>query len=126
MTPDGYEGLVAERRVTFARAASNARTRWTERSTLLVAFRGPEGAVGRSEASPLPGFGDDSVERALAVWNGYHTRVAAKELESTVTAEDPTLLLYYQNRLVPFATRVVTNAQDEAAAAEIAHIGGRR
>jgi len=66
------------------------------------------------------------VERALAVWNGYHTRVAAKELESTVTAEDPTLLLYYQNRLVPFATRVVTNAQDEAAAAEIAHIGGRR
>lgn len=64
---DGYEGLVAERRVTFARAASNARTRWTERSTLLVAFRGPEGAVGRSEASPLPGFGDDSVERARAV-----------------------------------------------------------
>lgn len=62
-----YEGLVAERRVTFAGAASNARARWTERSTLLVAFRGPEGAVGRSEASPLPGFGDDSLERARAV-----------------------------------------------------------
>ncbi|MCA9612001.1 MAG: 1-acyl-sn-glycerol-3-phosphate acyltransferase, partial [Myxococcales bacterium] len=66
------------------------------------------------------------VDRALAVWNGYHTRVAAKVLGADVTAEDPTLLLYYQNRLVPFATRVVTCAEDEAAAAEIARIGGRR
>lgn len=66
------------------------------------------------------------VERALAVWNGYHTRVAAKVLGADVSAEDPTLLLYYQNRLVPFATRVVTHAEDEAAAAEIARIGGRR
>ncbi|MEZ4248262.1 MAG: 1-acyl-sn-glycerol-3-phosphate acyltransferase [Polyangiales bacterium] len=66
------------------------------------------------------------VDRALAVWNGYHTRVAAKVLGADVTAEDPTLLLYYQNRLVPFATRVVTRAEDEAAAAEIARIGGRR
>ncbi|MEZ4250581.1 MAG: enolase C-terminal domain-like protein [Polyangiales bacterium] len=64
---EGYEGLVAERRVSFARPAANARARWTERTTLLVAFRGPEGAVGRSEASPLPDFGDDSLDRARAV-----------------------------------------------------------
>lgn len=63
---DGYEGIVAERSVRLSQAASNARARWTERTSLQVAFRGPEGAVGRGEACPLPGFSDDTLERARA------------------------------------------------------------
>ncbi len=63
---DGYEGLVAERSVRLSQAASNARARWTERTSLQVAFRGPEGAVGRGEACPLPGFSNDTVEQARA------------------------------------------------------------
>ncbi|MBX3251984.1 MAG: 1-acyl-sn-glycerol-3-phosphate acyltransferase [Myxococcales bacterium] len=66
------------------------------------------------------------VDRALAVWNGYHQRVAARALDATITAEDPTLLLYYQNRLVPFANLLVTDEADRAAAQEIARIGGAR
>ncbi|MEO0323686.1 MAG: 1-acyl-sn-glycerol-3-phosphate acyltransferase [Myxococcota bacterium] len=61
----------------------------------------------------------DIVDRALTVWNGYHRRTAARDEGSDVTAEDPTLLLYYQNRLVPFAERVA-GQEDLAAAREIA------
>ncbi len=60
----------------------------------------------------------DIVDRALSVWNGYHRRTAARDEGAEVTAEDPTLLLYYQNRLVPFAERVA-DADDVAAAREI-------
>ncbi|MEM1417095.1 MAG: 1-acyl-sn-glycerol-3-phosphate acyltransferase [Myxococcota bacterium] len=66
----------------------------------------------------------DIVDRALTVWNGYHRRTAARDLGSEVTAEDPTLLLYYQNRLVPFAERVA-GQDDLAAAPEIARHGVR-
>ncbi len=65
------------------------------------------------------------IERALEVWSGYHTRTAAKDLGTEITAEDPTLLLYYQNRLVPFATDVCSDA-DAPAAREIGLIGGRQ
>tara|TARA_B100001750_G_scaffold231410_1_gene229554 strand:- start:2152 stop:3471 length:1320 start_codon:yes stop_codon:yes gene_type:complete len=61
------------------------------------------------------------IDRALRVWNGYHTRMAAKDVGDQVIAEDPTLLLYYQNRLVPFATRVA--GEHEVAAREIARMG---
>lgn len=61
------------------------------------------------------------VDRALRAFTGYHSRAAAIDLGVEVTAEDPTLLLYYQNRLVPFATAIAdeTNA---AAAREIAKL----
>lgn len=62
------------------------------------------------------------VERALSVWSGYHTRTAAKDLGPEITAEDPTLLLYYQNRLVPFALDLCDES-DLPAAREIAAIG---
>ncbi len=55
------------------------------------------------------------VERALRAWTGYHSRAAALDLGVEVTAEDPTLLLYYQNRLVPFATAIADEANAEAA-----------
>ncbi len=62
------------------------------------------------------------VDRALTVWSGYHTKVAAKDLGPEITAEDPTLLLYYQNRLVPFALELCDES-DLPAAREIAAIG---
>jgi glycerol-3-phosphate O-acyltransferase len=61
------------------------------------------------------------VSRALRVWNGYHDRMAAKDVGKEIVAEDPTLLLYYQNRLVPFATRVA--GEHARAAREIAQLG---
>jgi glycerol-3-phosphate O-acyltransferase len=68
------------------------------------------------------------VERALSVWLGYHKRIAAREVGSYVSAEDPTLLIYYQNRLVPFATQVAKDldAPTQRAAHEIARIGAHR
>ncbi len=66
---------------------------------------------------------DRIVERALDVWNGYHAKTAAKESALEITIEEPELLLYYQNRLVPFATRIASEA-DASAAREIARIGG--
>ena len=76
---------------------------------------------GLRRASPA-----EVVERALAVWNGYHARIAARDLGDRITAEDPTLLLYYQNRLVPFATELVTDAAHAEAAREIHTIGAVR
>ncbi len=46
------------------------------------------------------------VERALGAWTGYHSRFAALEQGAQVSIEDPTLLLYYQNRLVPWADHI--------------------
>ncbi|MFW5876786.1 MAG: hypothetical protein ACOCXM_08615, partial [Myxococcota bacterium] len=65
---------------------------------------------------------EEAVDRALDVWNGYHSRVAARDLGTAITAEDPTLLLYYQNRLVSFAEELAT-ADDVAAAREIHTLG---
>lgn len=62
------------------------------------------------------------------MWLGYHKRIAAREVGSYVSAEDPTLLIYYQNRLVPFATQVAKDldAPTQRAAHEIARIGAHR
>jgi glycerol-3-phosphate O-acyltransferase len=62
--------------------------------------------------------------RSLDAWSGYHRRVAAREIDGEVTVEDPTLLLYYQNRLIPFATRIAP-PDDVEAAREIAAMGAR-
>ena len=69
--------------------------------------------------------GEEIVARALRVWNGYHTRSAAKEIGPEIAAEDPVLLLYYQNRLVPFAVDL-SETVDTPAAREIGTIGGMR
>ena len=65
------------------------------------------------------------IDRSLRVWSGYHSRSAARDLGVELTAEDPTLLLYYQNRLVPFAEQVA-GAESIAAAREIGAMGVRR
>ena len=62
------------------------------------------------------------IDRVFAAWNGYHRRTIVIEHDGQVTAEDPSMLLYYQNRLVPYAERVASEA-DTAAAREIARMG---
>lgn len=68
------------------------------------------------------------VERVLEIWSGYHRRVAARGDGMDVVIDDPSLLLYYQNRVVPFATELA-DADRQASASAIsamARPGGRR
>jgi glycerol-3-phosphate O-acyltransferase len=62
------------------------------------------------------------VERALSAFKGYHDRIAALDVGAEITAEDPTLLLYYQNRLVQYAEDIA-DEPNLAAAREIAQLG---
>jgi glycerol-3-phosphate O-acyltransferase len=65
------------------------------------------------------------LERALEAWGGYHQRPIARVVNGSVIAEDPNLLLYYQNRLRPFAIDIAgPNEADQIAAKEIAHMEG--
>ena len=61
------------------------------------------------------------LDRALAAWR-YHGKTVARDLGPEIICDDPPLLLYYQNRMVPFAERVAAE-KDIAAAREIADIG---
>ena len=63
------------------------------------------------------------LDRSLAFWSGYHTRVVASRNGAEVIAEDPSLLLYYQNRLIPYAMSIA--GTHVAAAQEIARMGHR-
>ncbi|MFK7991497.1 MAG: 1-acyl-sn-glycerol-3-phosphate acyltransferase [Sandaracinaceae bacterium] len=65
---------------------------------------------------------EELLSRAMATWDGYHTRSVAKQVGGDIVAEDPTLLLYYQNRLVDYAEQIASEV-DMAAAREI-HILG--
>lgn len=49
--------------------ASNAQARWTERRGLLLRLADADGRVGQGEASPLPGYSPDSLDRARACIN---------------------------------------------------------
>jgi glycerol-3-phosphate O-acyltransferase len=65
------------------------------------------------------------LERALNFWNGYHDSTAASLEGGRVVLRDPSLLLYYQNRLVPFAEDIATPEQLPAAC-EIQNLGAHR
>jgi glycerol-3-phosphate O-acyltransferase len=68
-------------------------------------------------------------ERATDMWSGYHSKTLARLDSDTreIVIEDPGLLLYYQNRLVPFAEDIVgDDLDDQRAAREIAALGGGR
>ncbi len=69
---------------------------------------------------------EELVTRALSVWDGYHTRQPAKNLGVDITADDPAMLLYYQNRLGPLAPDVVTEECHVEAAREIGTLGAVR
>lgn len=66
------------------------------------------------------------VARALEVWNGYHTRSPTTDLGEDIAADDPSMLLYYQNRLAPLAPDVVTEEAHVEAAREIGVVGAIR
>jgi glycerol-3-phosphate O-acyltransferase len=61
------------------------------------------------------------LESAAETWNGYHSKPVVRMLNGSIIAEDPNLLLFYQNRLRPFAVDIAgPNEQDQVAAKEIA------
>jgi glycerol-3-phosphate O-acyltransferase len=61
------------------------------------------------------------LERALQVWDGYHGRPVARVAGGSVIAEDPSLLLFYANRLRNFAVDLAGDLPaDRVAAKEIA------
>jgi glycerol-3-phosphate O-acyltransferase len=64
---------------------------------------------------------DTLLERVFAAWGGYHRRQIVLEHDGMVTAEDPTMLLYYQNRLVSYAERIADEGE-LTAAREIARL----
>ncbi|HET6582704.1 MAG TPA: 1-acyl-sn-glycerol-3-phosphate acyltransferase [Nannocystaceae bacterium] len=60
------------------------------------------------------------LERCLAAWSAYHLRPIARVVSGSVIAEDPNLLLYYANRVRPFAVDIAgPNEADRAAARDI-------
>ncbi len=65
------------------------------------------------------------LERALSFWNGYHDSTAARREGDRIIIVDPSLLLYYQNRLVPFAEDIASPDQLQAAC-EIQNLGVHR
>ena len=65
------------------------------------------------------------LQRALSYWKGYHDSTAATLEGDRVVLGDPSLLLYYQNRLVPFAEDIASPEQLQAAC-EIQNLGLHR
>jgi glycerol-3-phosphate O-acyltransferase len=60
------------------------------------------------------------LDRALGAWDGYHQRPIARVVNGSVIAEDPNLLLFYQNRLRHFAVDIAGDQPaDQVAAREI-------
>jgi glycerol-3-phosphate O-acyltransferase len=68
---------------------------------------------------------DELLARALNFWNGYHDSSAATLEGDRIVIGDPALLLYYQNRLVPFAEDIAGPEQLRAAC-EIENLGVHR
>jgi len=68
---------------------------------------------------------EELLERALDFWSGYHDSTAATREGDQIVIGDPSLLLYYQNRLVPFAEDIA-NPEQLKAACEIELLGVHR
>lgn len=62
------------------------------------------------------------VDRVMKAFVGYHRKTILTEHEGTIVIEDPTLCLYYQNRMNAYAERVADEAHLPAAR-EIARLG---
>jgi glycerol-3-phosphate O-acyltransferase len=108
-----HRGEITVKREELAKEVGVARDR-------LVGLE-DKGAVHLSEMSRRADP-DTLIDRVFAAWGGYHRRTIVLEHEGVITAEDPTMLLYYQNRLVPYAERIASDG-DAAAAREIARLG---
>jgi len=68
---------------------------------------------------------NELLEHALSFWSGYHDSTAASTEGDRIVIGDPSLLLYYQNRLVPFAEAIADPGQLQAAC-EIENMGAYR
>lgn len=67
------------------------------------------------------------LDRAIEAWDGYHSRPVARIVSGSLIADDPNLLLFYQNRMLPFAVDVAGPGEaDQVAAREIAAMGDGR
>ncbi len=66
-----------------------------------------------------------ALSHALEAFRGYHSKEAARDLGAEVILEEPSLLLYYQNRVVPWAVDVADEANLQAAR-EIRRTGSAR
>jgi glycerol-3-phosphate O-acyltransferase len=65
---------------------------------------------------------EELLARAMRIWDGYHTRTVARRDGAEIVAEDPTMLLYYQNRVIDYALDLAAQA-DHGAAHEISLLG---
>ncbi len=63
------------------------------------------------------------LETALDAWEGYHSTTVVERVGDRLRIEDPNLLLFYQNRLVPWAEELATD-ETMAAAREITALAG--
>ena len=108
-------GEVAMPRERLVREVGEARDR-------LLAFE----AEGRVRVGPvLRSLAPERiVSDALAAWRDYHTRTVAREVGADIMIEDPNLLLFYQNRVLPWAEELAT-PETLAAARSIAAMGGK-
>ena len=68
---------------------------------------------------------NELLERALSFWSGYHDSTAATTEGNRIVIGDPSVLLYYQNRLVPFA-EAIADPDQLRAACEIENLGASR
>lgn len=107
-------GEIAMSRAQLVREVGEARDR-------LLAFE----AEGRVRVGPVLRAQPPErvVAEALSAWSGYHSKVVAREVGADVMIEDPNLLLFYQNRLLPWAEDLATEETLSAARA-IVHQGG--
>jgi glycerol-3-phosphate O-acyltransferase len=62
------------------------------------------------------------VDRVMKAFVGYHRKTLLTEQDGVIVIEDPTLCLYYQNRLNAYAERIA-DAEHLPAAREIARLG---
>lgn len=70
---------------------------------------------------------DEVLAGALEAWEGYHQRPVARVVNGSIIAEDPNLLLFYQNRVRSFACDIATEGEaDVQAAREIQALEGMR
>ena len=108
-------GEVAIAREQLVREVGEARDR-------LLAFA----AEGRLHVGPVlrKSSPDRIVADALEAWDGYHTKTVVREVGADIMIEDPNLLLFYQNRLVPWAEALAT-PETQVAARTIAGMGGK-
>ena len=109
------------REVSFDAAAIFAEIGKTRDRLLALVEKGEVHASAVVRSDPP----EELVRRAFEVWSGYHTRPSARHEGSRIIIEDPTLLLYYQNRLVAFAEDIAGPEHAEAARF-ISHIGVKR